>query len=449
MRAITALTDAQKLDILLGFSKEYKLKETEDPAVYTMSCGTGYTLFASIKTSWFIEFDDGVQTTKHHIESAKIPYTNAKDARKLCKKYSDECKRVLAEKRGEPVPEQKEPEAEAVDLEEKMRILEALENGEIEKPDSRKEELPEKTLEDKIKEDEAKKEAEEKARMEREENEKRLEEYEKFEHERAEAIPKKTEAQSVKPSEKKDVMYSQPEDKLETAPVPKKGEVRLLDILCDLVDDDLIQIFGKTGTCKTSIAIQAGLEARKAGKSVYYLDTEKNISKKKKAEMLQAGVTYHPYTPSNINKIFESVRDIEALHDHIKKIPKVDLLIVDSLGLPCLSVYCAGNQREQGLTLQKMMLISNTLKSYANRNNSLVIVINQPESDMNKDPNTERRSFGDKVEFFYKELLKTCFVSKSPDKTTVVAKTYRSRDYGQGTKLFTVEITDNGVKVVQ
>ncbi len=96
-----------------------------------------------------------------------------------------------------------------------------------------------------------------------------------------------------------------------------------------------------------------------------------------------------------------------------------------------------------------MMLISNTLKSYANRNNSLVIVINQPESDMNKDPNTERRSFGDKVEFFYKELLKTCFVSKSPGKTVVVVKTYRSRDYGQGTKLFTVEITDGGVKVIQ
>lgn len=293
---------------------------------------------------------------------------------------------------------------------------------------------------------------EEKAQREKEENIKRLEELERFEQERAqaEATKKKPEhVQNVNSSVKEDVMYSQPEDKLETAPKPRKGEVGLLDILCDLVDDDLIQIFGKTGTCKTSIAIQAGLEARRAGKSVYYLDTEKNISKKKKAEMLQAGVTYCPYTPSNHNKIFESVRDIEAFHNHVKKIPKVDLLIVDSLGLPCLSVYCAGNQREQGLTLQKMMLISNTLKSYANRNGSLVIVINQPESDMNKDPNTERRSFGDKVEFFYKELLKTAFVSKSPDKTIVVAKTYRSRDYGQGTKLFTVEITDNGVKVIQ
>ncbi len=69
--------------------------------------------------------------------------------------------------------------------------------------------------------------------------------------------------------------------------------------------------------------------------------------------MLHAGVTYYPYTPSNNNKNFESVKDLEAFHEFIKKIPKVDLLIIDSLGLPCLSVYCAGNQREQGLTLQK------------------------------------------------------------------------------------------------
>ncbi len=296
--------------------------------------------------------------------------------------------------------------------------------------------------------------AEIQAEHNREENERKLAEMEKFEQERQQADEKPRMPEHPKPNTFKSpdhphAIYSQPDEVLETAPTPVKGEVRLLDILSDLVDDDLIQLFGKTGTCKSSIAIQAALEARRSGKSVYYLDPEKNISKKKKTEMLQAGVTYTPYTPSNLNGNFESVRDLEALHEFIKKIPKVDLLIIDSLGLPCLTVYCAGNQREQGLTLQKMMLISSTLKSYANRNHSMVIVINQPESDMNKDPNTERRSFGDKVEFFYKELLKTVFVSKSPNKTSVVVKTYRSRDYGQGYKLFTVEITDKGVKVIQ
>lgn len=291
-------------------------------------------------------------------------------------------------------------------------------------------------------------EAEVKAKKDREENEKKLREFDQFEREREEHRSKEHKTPGFQNSNpKRQEFYSQPEDVLETAPVPKKGNVGLLGILYDLVDDDLVQIFGKTGTGKTSIATQAAMEARQSGKAVYYLDPEKNISKRKKAAMIKAGVDYVPYTPSSGG--FKTVRDLEELHDHIKRIKKYDLVIIDSLGLPCLSVYCAGNQRDQGLTFQKMMLISNTLKSYANKNKCLVIVINQPESDMNKDSNTERRSFGDKVEFYYKELLKTAFVKKSESKTTIVVKTYRSREYGQGTKLFTVEITADGVEVIQ
>lgn len=291
-------------------------------------------------------------------------------------------------------------------------------------------------------------EAEATASEARKENERKLREYEQYACEREEHRSSEHKTSGFqKATPKCQELYSQPEDALETAPAPKKGKVGLLGILYDLIDDDLVQIFGKTGTGKTSIATQAAIEARQAGKAVYYLDPEKNISKRKKAAMIKAGVDYNPYTPSSGG--FKTVRDLEELHDHIKRIKKYDLVIIDSLGLPCLSVYCAGHQRDQGLTLQKMMLISNTLKSYANKNKCLVIVINQPESDMNKDPNTERRSFGDKVEFYYKELLKTAFVDKSENKTTIVVKTFRSREYGQGTKLFTVEITADGVKVIQ
>jgi len=277
----------------------------------------------------------------------------------------------------------------------------------------------------------------------REENERILAEVANFEQEKHQI-----EEQSKKP-EQSNTIYSQPDDVFETAPIPKKGAVKLLDIIYDLVEDDLVQFFGKTGTCKTSISIQAALEARASGKSVYYLDTEKNISRKKKTAMKEAGVIYMPYTPSNMTGEFKTVNDLIALHEFIKKIQKVDVLIIDSLGLPVLSVFCEGNQKDQGLSIQKMINISKYLKSYANKNQSLVIVINQPESDMNKDPKIERRSFGEKAEFYYKELLKTFFVEKKDTKTTVVVKTYRSRDYGQGYKLFTVEITDKGVKVIQ
>lgn len=294
---------------------------------------------------------------------------------------------------------------------------------------------------------EQKEEEEEKARLARKENERLLADLEKFEQEKEKAEPPAK--NGFKKPVEHEAIYSQPEDVYETAPTPKKGVVKLLDIIYDLVEDDLVQFFGKTGTCKTSISIQAALEARTSGKSVYYLDTEKNISKKKRTAMKTAGVIYTPYTPSNSTGEFKTVNDLIALHEFIKKIQKVDVLIVDSLGLPVLSVFCEGNQKDQGLSIQKMINISKYLKSYANKNQSLVIVINQPESDMNKDPKIERRSFGEKAEFYYKELLKTFFVEKTDTKTTVVVKTYRSRDYGQGYKLFTVEITDKGVKVIQ
>lgn len=132
------LTDAQKLDILLSFTgRGYNLKDTDRPDTLKMSLGNGYTLIASINDSWFIEFYDGVATSKYHIESPKVFYTNAKDARNLFKEYSDECKRVLAEKYRDAVPEH--VKAEVVDdIEETKTIPDEFESAEIENPDIRK-----------------------------------------------------------------------------------------------------------------------------------------------------------------------------------------------------------------------------------------------------------------------------------------------------------------------
>lgn len=133
------LSEAQKLDILLSFSKEYNLKEVEnDPATYTMNCGKGYTLFASVNRSWYFQFDDGTITETYDIESSKVPFTYAGDARKLFGKYEDECKNVLKRLKNMDTETVESVNAEVVDdLEEKKRILEALENGEIQKPESK------------------------------------------------------------------------------------------------------------------------------------------------------------------------------------------------------------------------------------------------------------------------------------------------------------------------
>jgi len=133
----TELTEAQKLDILRSFSKEYNLKEVpDDPATYTMSCGKGYTLFASISRSWYFQFNDGTSTETYDIESSKVPFTYAGDARKLFGKYEEECGNVLKRLKNMDTETVESVNAEVVDdLEEKKRILEALENGEIRGPE--------------------------------------------------------------------------------------------------------------------------------------------------------------------------------------------------------------------------------------------------------------------------------------------------------------------------
>jgi RecA/RadA recombinase len=305
-------------------------------------------------------------------------------------------------------------------------------------------------------EEQLKKDQEEKARLTREENEKRLreaeaaklqeeEELEKLrkENEALKAAKEAEEAERLRvefpPALKRPDVYEEHDDPEEEVPPVKKGEVKLLDILYDLIEDDLLQVFGHTGTGKTSIAMKAAMEARELKKSVIYIDTEHNITKKQAGSIKKLGVAY------------EYIPKFDNLYTFIKKLPKYDVVVVDSLGLPVLSLFAEANMKEKGNALMKMIAISSFLKNYANENRSLVIVLNQPESDMNKDPNTERKPFGDKSSYCYKEIISSKFAKggRTENKTTIVVKAFRSRSCGMGTKLFTVEITAAGVKVIQ
>lgn len=416
---IKALSDALKLDILLSFKgKGYNLQDTDDPATMKMSLGTGYTLLASINESWFIEFNDGVETTKHHIESAKIPYTNARDARKLCKEYSDECKRVLAEKRGEPVPEQKEPEP--VDLEEKMRILEALENGEIEKPTSRKEDIPGKTLEDMIKEDEAKKAAEEKARLAREENERKLALVEQAQQHAEEAEKQESKA---------------PEPVKQKVEVNKSKPVSIYQLIKEYTGNDVFQLVGNTGAGKSKIALHVAKEARDQGKKVFYIDTEDNLTEKDVAEL--KGIKY-VYMPS-IEDVFKLIV--------LNPFPKYDLVVLDSIGLPVLSLYARMKLNEQGKAMLKMQAIMGFLKEWCHKNQALAFLTNQFESDFNKDSNHRLRPFGDKCQFFSKETWEIQLLKSEPALTSSVVKVFKSRSTGAGAHIMNIWITSAGVEV--
>ena len=186
------------------------------------------------------------------------------------------------------------------------------------------------------------------------------------------------------------------------APLPKNGEVNLFDALSKICKNDLMQIFGNTGTGKTSICTKLALDSKLRGMSVLYIDTEHNINDDQIEAMRKAGIKY------------EYIKKFPKLCEEVKRLPKYGVVIIDSAGAPALAAYCRSELRGQGDILKKLIAMSDDLKNYATDNNSLVVVINQPESSMNKG-DAILEPFGEKSRYYYKEILKTNYAKKWKD----------------------------------
>lgn len=192
---------------------------------------------------------------------------------------------------------------------------------------------------------------------------------------------------------------------------------------------DTVEIFGDSGTGKTTAALEFCKMYK--GKKIKYFDTERNIVD----------------TPEGID--YEYVADFEELYQKIMGLrPGYDLVIVDSLGLPVLGEFATKSVKEKGDSLLKAQAICYTFKKYSHKNNCLVLITNQPESEFNKSREHILRPFGDKSIYFFKEVWKTDRLSSTPSQTSCVCRAFRSRMYGMGTDLFRLQITKDGVKVV-
>ena len=208
----------------------------------------------------------------------------------------------------------------------------------------------------------------------------------------------------------------------------------LLDLIHKYVGDDVIQVFGDTGTGKSKFALEVAREAIAAGKKVYYLDTERNLTTEDIASL--EGCEYK-YTPvlDEIDKI-------------VQKLPAVDVVILDSIGFPVLTSYARLSMKQKGDALLKLIAIFGDLKIWAYRNNGVAVVTNQPESEFGKEKGHIFRPFGDKSQFACKEIWKTEFEHRSPTETKVSIKSFRSRSMGQRSKIASLKITDAGVEVI-
>ena len=207
----------------------------------------------------------------------------------------------------------------------------------------------------------------------------------------------------------------------------------LLDLLKQYVGDDVMQVFGDTGTGKSKFALEVAREAIAAGKSVYYLDTERNLTTEDIASLKGCDYKYTPVL-DEIDKI-------------VQNLPAVDVVILDSIGFPVLTSYARLSMKQKGDALLKLIAIFGDLKIWAYRNNGVAVVTNQPESEFGKEKGHIFRPFGDKSQFACKEIWKTEFEHRSPTETKVSIKSFRSRSMGQRSKIASLTITDAGVEV--
>jgi DNA replication protein DnaC len=220
---------------------------------------------------------------------------------------------------------------------------------------------------------------------------------------------------------------------------PKKSKEKtdpdtpILDLIEEYVGNDVLEVFGDTGTGKSKFVQEIAREAIASGKSVFFLDTEANLTKADIASM--KGCQYK-YTP-----VLAEIATI------ISNLPKVDVVILDSIGFPVLTTYARLTTNQKGNALLELIAIFGDLKTWAYKNNGVAVVTNQPESEFNKDKNHVLRPFGDKSQFAAKEIWKTEFTQRTPTLTKSKVIAFRSRSVGQKTRIADIEITASGVEV--
>ena len=206
--------------------------------------------------------------------------------------------------------------------------------------------------------------------------------------------------------------------------------MNLYELIVADVGNDILEVFGGSGSGKTTFALEVIRTARELGKKVFYIDTERNIKE--------------PLPPEEYAYI-SSFNDLHRFA--LQSLPKADLIILDSIGVTALGEYASLDMKQRGEALMRVQSIFYKLKQWTQRNNALAIVLNQPVSDFNKGEGVILGPFGDKGIYYCKEVWKSIMVGSTPEKTVCMIESFRSRLNGRGKRLFKLDISGQGVKI--
>lgn len=232
------------------------------------------------------------------------------------------------------------------------------------------------------------------------------------------------------------------------------GELNLAKHLLEFCGGpDLIEVFGPSGSGKSVFTVELVKSVLKqSNNKVLFVDTERNVGDLDDIDGadyvyipewkdIYAYLTNKPHRLSN-DAFGENTTNSNQLDDGY------DMVVVDSIGFPALVQYADyrieddANQFQVFLEIQH---ITGKLKQYSQRNDALVVVINQPKSALSGED--DPKPFGDKSIFGFKEIWKTVRNSTNETATRCTLQAYRSRQAGRGTSLYELKIDNSGVEI--
>jgi len=133
-----------------------------------------------------------------------------------------------------------------------------------------------------------------------------------------------------------------------------KVKPSLYNDILELSGNDTIQIFGESGTGKTTFALKVAQSFVKNKKKVLFLDTERNLIEVPK------DIDYK-WFPS-FTSVHEFICGKDGKGGLGKGKEKYDLIIMDSMGLPILGEFASLGMKDRGEILLKSQEISYKLK---------------------------------------------------------------------------------------
>jgi len=211
----------------------------------------------------------------------------------------------------------------------------------------------------------------------------------------------------------------------------KLEKPNLYEKVISIVGFDIFQIFGESGTCKTTFALELAKSAMKQGKKVVYIDTERNVTD------IPNGIEYY-YAP-----------ETEKISDFLRNPPKADVYILDSVGFALTGEIAEKGRKYIQDLIQRVQAWAYILKKQTYRYKALALLINQPKSTFrSENVNVEEvPPVGGKLIFGTKEVWRTSIAKMTAESTIAHVTAWRSRKYGRGRVLFEIKVSDAGTVV--